>query len=112
MAANTPENKVKAAVKKVLADYPHYGYWPVPSGFGESTLDYIGMIRGRGFLIETKAPGKKPTRRQSMIMERARRLGKARVFVIDSVDSPELDILRTFLEFWSHRPFVSETSEP
>lgn len=105
--ATTPEGKVKAAVKKVLADYSHYGYWPVPAGYGESTLDYVGVINGRGFLIETKAPGKIMTPRQKQIAARARRAG-ARVFVIDSVDSLELDMLRTFLHFWSRRPFNLE----
>ena len=102
--ATTPEGKVKNAVKKVLAEYTHYGYWPVPAGYGESTLDYVGVINGRGFLIETKAPGKTMTPRQKQIAARARRAG-ARVFVIDSTDSLELEALKSFLHFWSRRPF-------
>lgn len=55
---------------------------PVPSGFGESTLDYIGCYRGKYFAVETKAPGKKPTDRQNMIIDRMRKAGGA-VFIID-----------------------------
>lgn len=55
---------------------------PVPSGFGESTLDYIGCYRGKYFAIETKAPGKKPTDRQNMVIDKMRKAG-GKVFVID-----------------------------
>ena len=55
---------------------------PVPSGFGESTLDYIGCYRGKYFAVETKAPGKKPTDRQNMVIDRMRKAG-GKVFVID-----------------------------
>jgi penicillin-binding protein-related factor A (putative recombinase) len=37
---------------------------PVPSGYGESTLDYIGCYKARFFAIETKKPGGKLTPRQ------------------------------------------------
>ena len=103
--ATTPEGRVKAAIKKVLSEFPHYGYWPVPAGYGESTLDYVGCINGSAFLIEAKAPGKKPTDRQKQIIGAARRAG-ARVFVIDNVESDVLAELCTFLHFWNRRPFV------
>jgi hypothetical protein len=103
--AVTPEGRTKAAIKKVLSEFPHYGYWPVPAGYGESTLDYVGCINGRAFLIEAKAPGKKPTDRQKQIIGAARRAG-ARVFVIDNVESDTLTELATFLHFWSRRPFL------
>jgi len=59
-----------------------YYFMPVPSGYGESSLDYLGSFRGRFFAVETKAPGKKPTDRQNMIIERIRKSGGA-VFIID-----------------------------
>lgn len=62
---------------------------PVPSGFGESTLDYLGCYRGRFFAVETKALGKKPTPRQQLIIESMKRAGAA-VFVIDG-DTTELE---------------------
>lgn len=61
---------------------------PVPSGYGESTLDYIGCYRGRLFAIETKKPGGVPTNRQQQIIEAIKRAGGA-VFVIDG-DTTEL----------------------
>lgn len=80
----TPEGKVKTAVKNVLAEFGEQidGFWPVPSGYGESHLDYVGCCCGTFFCIETKAPGKKPTPRQ---IERKRRVERAGgiCFVID-----------------------------
>lgn len=86
--ATTPEGKVKADVKKVLAQFGDKidGFWPVPSGFGESHLDYVGCIDtpsgGRFFAVETKAPGKKPTPRQSLRIANVKKAGGV-VFVID-----------------------------
>lgn len=62
--SNTPEGKVKKAVKKLLDQHGAFHTWPVPSGFGESMLDCVGHHRGDYFEIETKAPGEKPTARQ------------------------------------------------
>lgn len=87
----TPEGKVKDAVKRVLERYGSriYGFWPVPYGYGESSLDYIGCVNGKFFAIETKAPGKTPTVRQKQIISRMGRAGGA-TFVIDDVESPEI----------------------
>lgn len=86
----TPEGKVKAKVSAVLkaADRMYYNM-PVPGGYGESTLDYVGCYCGRFFAIETKAPGQKPTDRQRMIIAMMERAG-AKVFVIDG-DTQELE---------------------
>lgn len=84
----TPEGRVKTAIKAVIAAVqekePVYVNWPVPVGYGESTLDCIGCHRGRFFAIEAKAPGKKPTPRQVFIAERMQEAG-ATVFVIDGM---------------------------
>jgi hypothetical protein len=95
--ATTPEGKVKAAVRKVLARYePLYQYWPVPAGYGPSSLDCLVCFHGRLIAIETKAPGKKPTPRQiSTIREIAESDGK--VFVIDNVDGTKE--LEEYLEY-------------
>lgn len=88
--ATTPEGKVKARVSALLkATNGLYYFMPVPSGYGESTLDYIGCYRGKLFAVETKAPGKKPTNRQQQIIEAILRAGGA-VFVIDG-DTTELE---------------------
>lgn len=81
--ATTPEGKVKKTVSALLRSVPDlYYFMPVPSGYGESTLDYLGCYRGKFFAVETKAPGKKPTDRQNMMIERMTKAG-AKVFVID-----------------------------
>ena len=82
--AQTPEGKVKAKVSKLLLRYGSkvYYHMPVPGGYGSTTLDYIGCAGGKFFVVETKAPGKKPTDRQNMIIEAVRAAGGT-VFVID-----------------------------
>lgn len=81
--AATPEGKVKKTVSALLRSVPDlYYFMPVPSGYGESSLDYLGCYRGRFFAIETKKPGGKPTDRQNMIIERMKQSGGC-VFVID-----------------------------
>ena len=59
-----------------------YYFMPVPSGYGESSLDYLGCYKGRFFGIETKKPGGKPTDRQKMVIEKIQKAGGA-AFVID-----------------------------
>lgn len=85
---------MKDAVKKVLASYSKRCYiwsnWPVPAGYGAPMLDCIGFIDGKGFAIETKAPGGKPTPRQLLCIEQMREAG-ARVFVIDTTEPKELE---------------------
>lgn len=94
----TPEGKVKAKVRRLLAQYDGmYSYWPVPSGLGRTTVDIIGCFRGRFFCVETKGEGKKPTLRQTQeisVIERA--MGTA--FVIAGVDDPAFDRLHEWLD--------------
>ena len=78
----TPEGKVKAKVKRLLARYPVYSHWPVQTGYGSPTLDCIVCAAGHFFAIETKAPGKKPTPRQEQTIKAMRDAG-ALVFIID-----------------------------
>jgi hypothetical protein len=81
--SQTPEGKVKRKVSDFLKGVEGlYYFMPVPSGYGESTLDYIGCYHGRLFAIETKKPGGKPTGRQEQIISAITRAGGA-VFVID-----------------------------
>lgn len=60
----TPEGAVKEKVKKVLRHYHAWYYMPVPGGYGVPSLDFLCCIKGRMFSIETKALGRKPTKRQ------------------------------------------------
>lgn len=81
----TPEGKVKAKVKKILNLAEAYYFMPVQTGYGTPTLDFLCFCRGRGFAIETKAPGKKPTKRQEAIIHDIEYSGSV-VFVIDGTD--------------------------
>lgn len=83
----TPEGKVKAGVKKVLEKFGKdlNGFWPVPYGYGESHLDYVGCLKGIFFCIEVKAPGKKPTPRQNRRILDVRAAGGL-AFVVDGTD--------------------------
>lgn len=91
----TPEGRIKKVVTALLKSRSDvYYFMPVPSGYGESTLDYIVCCRGRFCAVETKAPGKKPTNRQMQIMAAIERAG-GQVFVIDS---PEVGALAAWLE--------------
>ena len=96
--STTPEARVKAKLRKLLAGYTGlYTYWPVPSGYGKTTLDVLGCYRGRFFSIETKADGKKPTLRQvGELKSIAQAMGE--VFVISGTDSPVFDDLRCWLD--------------
>jgi hypothetical protein len=79
----TPEGKVKRKVSKLLlATDQCYYFMPVQSGYGTSTLDYLGSHCGHAFAIETKAPGKKPTKRQEIIIREMEKAGIV-VFIID-----------------------------
>ena len=88
--ATTPEGKVKRKVSALLKQYaPNLWYdMPVPGGYGNATLDYVGWLNGKAFAVETKAPGKKPTDRQKQTISRMQRAGAA-VFVVDG-DTSEL----------------------
>lgn len=88
--ATTPEGKVKREVSDLLKSVTGLYYWmPVPGGFGESTLDYVGCYMGKFFAIETKKPGAKPTLRQQQIIASIQRAGGV-AFVIDG-DMTELE---------------------
>jgi hypothetical protein len=103
----TPEGKVKASVNRLLSRYKSlYRFMPVPGGFGASSLDYLICAKGQFVAIETKAPGKKPTDRQKLVIGQIRRAGGT-VFVIDG-ENGELEQLEEFLERTTHAPRKSE----
>ena len=92
----TPEGKVKAAVKRILKKHEVYYFMPVQTGYGSPTLDILACHKGEFFAIETKAPGKHPTKRQDIIimeMENA----NAEVFVIDGSEG-SYDLLKDWLD--------------
>lgn len=94
----TPEGKVKAKVRELLRGYTGmFSYWPVPMGFGRTTVDVLGCYRGRFFAIETKAEGKKPTLNQSIEIGLVE-LAMGKVFVISGPQSAGFDELRAWLD--------------
>jgi hypothetical protein len=94
----TPEGKVKAKVKALLKQWGAYFHMPVQNGMGEPTLDFIACLNGRFIAIETKAPGKKPTKRQEVTMAQMRAAG-AFVFVVSN--DAELEVLGAYLALLS-----------
>lgn len=60
--ASTPEAKVKAKIKKILAAHGVYYAMPIGSGFGNSGVpDFLCCVNGNFLGIEAKAKGNKPT---------------------------------------------------
>jgi penicillin-binding protein-related factor A (putative recombinase) len=80
------ERTIKTAVKKRLTEIGAYQFWFVPFGMGDTTVDCVGCYKGRFFGIETKAPGKLPTLRQKITLEKIKAAGGL-VFVIDNVEA-------------------------
>ena len=94
----TEESKVKTKVKQVLKRYHCWTDWPVPGGYGKSTLDCIGCAGSYFFSVETKKPGGKLTPLQENTADAIRRAGGT-VFVIDTIDekAPCFKALKDFL---------------
>lgn len=102
----TPEGKVKAKIKALLVESGAYFHMPVPSGYGEDTLDFFGIRwpDGRGFVIEAKAPGEKPTARQRKRLREVYVTGGA-AFVMDGAEED----LR-LLKLWLMTPLMGQYS--
>ena len=64
----TPEGKVKKEIKAWLKGQGAYFFMPVQTGYGAATVDFLVCLHGVFVGIETKAPGKKPTPRQELVM--------------------------------------------
>jgi hypothetical protein len=93
----TPEGKVKQKVKGILAQYGVYYYMPVQTGYGLTSLDFIGCYNGLFFAIETKAEGKRMTDRQLVVAKQMFEAG-AQVFLVAGLDDRELAPLILWLE--------------
>lgn len=54
--AATPESKVKAKIKKILADHGVYYAMPIGSGYGNAGVpDFLCCVGGQFLAIEAKA---------------------------------------------------------
>jgi len=61
----TPEGKVKAEIKKVLAEYKCWYFMPSMNGYGRAGIpDFIGCYNGVFFAIEAKSANGKLTPNQ------------------------------------------------
>jgi len=94
--ANTPEGKVKDAVKKELRKRDIWYFMPMQNGFGVVGIpDFICCWEGNFLAIETKAPGKRgdTTANQDRVLTEIKdHWGKA--LVVDDVSQ-----LIEFLEY-------------
>ena len=94
----TPEGYTKKRLRKILAQYDGmYTYWPVPSGFGRTTVDVLGCYRGRFFMVEAKAEEKKPTLKQTIELNNAE-AAMGKTFVMAGPQDPAFDDLVAWLD--------------
>lgn len=97
----TAEGRVKARVKALLKRYGAYQHWPVLNGMGAPALDCNACLCGCYLVIETKAPGGKPTARQCVTLDQMRAAG-AFVFVVS--DDASLAVLEAYLQWLGGPP--------
>lgn len=90
----TPEGRIKAQVDTLLKAFAAYKHKPVSNGMGAPALDYHVCCGGVYAAIETKAPGKWPTARQTLTMREVI-AAKGAVFLIQ--DSNDLQELKAWL---------------
>lgn len=88
--AKTPEGKVKDKVKALLASYGPAlrAWWPVPGGYGESTVDCHVVYCGRAFAIEVKQEGGNTTALQRKFLKDHARAGGVSI-VIEGAENPK-----------------------
>lgn len=88
--AQTPEAKVKAAVRKVLTELGAYYVMPVTSGYGNSGApDFLVCLAGRFIGIECKAGKNTPTALQEKNLQQIHKAGGS-AFVINDYNVTEL----------------------
>jgi hypothetical protein len=82
----TPERILKDEVREYLKSIGAYFFMPVQTGYGATTLDFLVCVGGEFIGLETKAPGKKPSPRQEMVMRQMEAAG-GKTFWSDDFDS-------------------------
>lgn len=94
--AMTPEGRVKASVRKLLAELGAYHFSPPANGYGRMGIpDIIGCYRGYFFAIECKAGRGKTTALQELEIERIREAGGV-AWVVNEENIEEIETwLRT-----------------
>jgi len=96
---NTPEGKVKARVKRVLADLNAYYVMPMGTGFGNSGApDFVVCFRGKFIGIECKAGGNKPTALQFKHLKDIQDCG-GMALIVDETNINQLhEVMRSYEE--------------
>lgn len=91
----TPEGKVKARVKKLLAEHGAYHFMPATHGYGSSGIpDVAACLHGKFIGIECKANGGKPTALQLKNLRELSSAGGIAVLV-DETGLDKLEVLLT-----------------
>lgn len=91
--ANTPEGKVKDAIKKFLKERGAWYFMPVSNGMGQVGIpDIICCYKGLFVAIEAKAPGKKAntTPNQERVLQSIRDASGYAFVVDDPSDLPAI----------------------
>ena len=71
-----PEYAVKQDIKELLTSIGAWFFMPVPTGYGRRGIsDFVGIYKGRGFLIEAKAEFGQLTAWQEKELYKARDAG-------------------------------------
>lgn len=86
---STPEGYVKGKLKHHLREAGVFFFMPVQTGYGAASVDFLCCDKGSFVAIETKAPGKKLTRRQELTMTAIRAAG-GRTYVVTTGIAHEL----------------------
>ena len=99
--AQTPENRVKAKVKKILDGLGAYHFPAATHGYGRSGVpDFVGCYKGKFFAIECKANGGRITALQERNLDQIQKNGGVAILV----DETGLDLLDKTLAhtaYWS-----------
>lgn len=95
--AATPESKVKAKIKDVLAKYNVYYAMPVGSMYGNSGVpDFLCCVKGHFLAIEAKAGKGKTTALQDKNLHLIERAGGTTLVIREDT----LDLLELKLKEW------------
>jgi len=109
--AQTPEAKVKAAVRKVLTELGAYYVMPVTSGYGNSGApDFLVCLAGLFIGIECKAGKNTPTALQEKNLQQIQKADGS-AFVVNEHNITELDyLLRRIENDWRKHGYRNHTN--
>lgn len=112
MSKQTPEGRVKAAIKKVLEAHGAYFFLPVSNGMGAMGIpDILACLHGRFIGIEAKSGTNKPTDLQTLNLKRIDDAGGL-ALVINETNLPLLrDILEATYPQSNYRQFARPIKE-